>query len=271
MRCSWILSVLSVLLLTGTGRSEEWNLQIADNRGDSGYQSRMVVSSDDTPFIFYVVEPGDDGYLAWWVATSDSGGGWSYESVGDVSPSGSLGMAIDATDRIHLSWSRYQYGSCSSRYGVFDATSKTWIISPTGFYSTGYYVYNTDLALTTIESQVAPVIACQFAHHLRVFIRHPVTGTWSSESVDNTFPKSAPSIAVDSLGAIHLTYQDVAGGNLMYAHNATVTGEWANQIVDMEGEVGEYNSLVMDQNDVPHIVYYDATNGDLKYATLVEP
>jgi hypothetical protein len=78
----------------------------------------------------------------------------------------------------------------------------------------------------------------------------------------------ATSITLDSFDNPHITYTAARPwvgdeDNLKYAY---WTGEnWNIQTVDSEGDVGEYPSIAL-QNNNPHISYYDSTNGNLKYA-----
>ena len=41
---------------------------------------------------------------------------------------------------------------------------------------------------------------------------------------------------------------------------------WNFQVVDSVDDVGMFSSLAVDNNQISHVSYYDATNGDLKYA-----
>jgi hypothetical protein len=71
------------------------------------------------------------------------------------------------------------------------------------------------------------------------------------------------SIALDSTNNPYISY--VRGTNLKVAR---WTGtQWIVQTVDSPGDVGRYSSIKVLSSGYPVVAYYDASNGDLKYAT----
>ena len=93
------------------------------------------------------------------------------------------------------------------------------------------------------------------------------TSTWNIQTVDSTGTvEASTSLALDSGGNPHISYQDATRKDLKYA---TWTGSaWRIQTVDSNG-AGYFTSLALDSAGNPHISY--EANGDLKYAALVSP
>lgn len=74
-----------------------------------------------------------------------------------------------------------------------------------------------------------------------------------------------------ALGSTHASYYSEVNGDLKYAYSENYLG-WHTEKVDTTGDVGKYTSIALSyQGEVsfPHISYYDATNGDLKYVTKI--
>ena len=94
--------------------------------------------------------------------------------------------------------------------------------------------------------------------------------TWNIQTVDSTGDVGwYTSLALDSSGNPHISYDDQTNGNLKYA--AWTGSAWNIQTVDsgenaVYGYVGFYTSLALDSSGNPHISYYDEINEDLKYA-----
>jgi hypothetical protein len=100
--------------------------------------------------------------------------------------------------------------------------------------------------------------------------RQDITGTittpmmWTNERITNQklFTNMGDhSLRLDSTGMAHLAY----GGDHLYYASFDGTN-WSVETIDASDNVGQYASLFIDSSDHPHISYYDAHNGNLKYA-----
>jgi len=96
------------------------------------------------------------------------------------------------------------------------------------------------------------------------------TGTeWTYDLIDNT-----PGVGMygsQEFGSTHVSYYDASNGNLKWGYSEDYLG-WHTEEVDTAGDVGRYTSIALTHEgdlNFPHISYYDATNGDLKYATFL--
>ncbi len=65
---------------------------------------------------------------------------------------------------------------------------------------------------------------------------------------------------------LHLAY---GGNGLYYATSTWISptwSAWTTEVVDSSPDVGEWASIAVDRDNVPHIAYFDKGNGCLKYA-----
>jgi hypothetical protein len=245
--------------------AQSWNIQIVDDAGTTGYHSRVVATSDGTPYIFYL---GNNSYLtmAWWVSGGAETGGWDRDvlSYQDIYRHG-IDMEVDPSDEIHVAFSK-STGGYGLLYGIFDPATKSWSLAPEVLTSD---VGHVSLALRDSSGTIIPSLAYSAAatpYELYVATRDPDLGTWNLQVVYDDYHTDRPSIAVDSAGKLHVSFYEYTGKNLMYATNAS--GAWVSEYVDVAGSVGEFSAIVVDAGDIPYIVYYDETNTDLKYAKL---
>jgi hypothetical protein len=87
---------------------------------------------------------------------------------------------------------------------------------------------------------------------------------WSIDRVDPShqffYNMTSRSLAYDKNGYPNFVY----GGNHLY--HAWYDGTWHAETVDGSFGVGQFAAIAIDSNNYPHISYYDAVNGNLKYA-----
>lgn len=74
-------------------------------------------------------------------------------------------------------------------------------------------------------------------------------------------------LRLDSQNKPHITFFDDVGQQLKYATKSGLV--WNIDTVDADGSAGRFSSLVMDENDYPHISYHNALaggKGEIRYA-----
>lgn len=105
------------------------------------------------------------------------------------------------------------------------------------------------------------------------------TANWRTATVDSGpggFSSARPSLAVDAAGQLHVSYRN-GGPGLEYATcparsvSCLTPTNWQKVTVDGAVTVGDKTSLVVDPAGRLHVMYYDSTNADLKYATCATP
>ena len=96
---------------------------------------------------------------------------------------------------------------------------------------------------------------------------------WTTVIVDSTEGVGEhSSLALGSNDNLAISYYDTVNQDLKYAvcteDCTTASSTWSDMVLDGTGDVGRYSSLKFDTLSNPHISYYDATTGDLRYAFI---
>jgi hypothetical protein len=265
-----LILIVAFLVLATDSFAQDWNFQIVNAAG--GYNSQIAATSDGTPYLLYRTGNQGDIYLARWIAAGGGYGTWEKILIYAGCGSANMEMLVDSGDNLHIAF--FSCNNLTIYYSVFSSLTKT--ITLNEVVSTGESAWGgLDLAISEDGEAVVPAIVYAGAI-LKIATRDPDSGVWSADTIYANNTPSAPSIAVDATGNYHISFMEyIYTGSyiysLMYATNANPSNTWVSEYVEAGGMVGEYNSIVIEEGNIPYIVYYDISNGDLKYARLVTP
>jgi hypothetical protein len=254
-----------LLLKYAAGTSGSWSKQTVDSTADvGGYTSIATDSSDKAHISYYNWDNGDIKYA------TNASGSWVSEIIDSYGDAGGYtSVATDSSGYVYISYYDWLNGDLkfatnfsgswvteTVESGVDVGVYTSIAIDSSGKSHISYYDYDSGELKYATNSGVTPGTG------------NCTNTNWDCETADNGGgggdAGAYTDIAIDSVGNIHISYNDWKNGRLKHATNAS--GSWVPEIVDSNGDVGWYTSIAIDTSDTLHISYYDYTNLDLKYA-----
>ena len=240
--------------------------------GAGGMSSVKITQSGEPRIALYNDSSADLVYAY------PSGGGWAFQTVDSADSVGLYpSLALDSQDRPFISY--YDVTNGNLKFAYWNGSQ--WVVQVVDAASADVGTFNSltlskntgSCNLVIPNSSVCPMISYYDATNTD--LKHAflsVSAAWVNQVVDSSGEVGQySSIGIDNFGQLHISYYDKTNGDLKHAVGSKGGSSWSwpvLEVVDSNGDVGRYSSLGIDSFNTPHISYYDATLGDLKYATL---
>lgn len=235
--------------------TDGWVTQVVDPGDAHGRHSSLALDSQQRPHISYRDGEAQELKYAFW-----DGSQWQVESVGLQGWNSAL--ALDAQDRPHIA---YLGSSQQPSYAVrADAGWKTEAIEP---------VFTSNGIALALDTNGQAHVTYKARTNLEYAVRDS-TG-WITETVHAGVSDiiygtvgAYSTLALDEQDDPHLAYSryyqpfmgDLQPGDLYYAIKPAAT--WLTQTVSPIGNTGIFASLVLDDQGMPHISYWDSIEPD---------
>lgn len=279
------------------------HVKIRDCGSLSGFctNADLVIDSNDNIHIAYF-HSIYDGYLHYSMFDGTSWtNNWSKSGV----ENDQISIALDANDRPHISYSRDGYICNAALLSYYDGTSwitvtlddtTTYIgcdssiaIDSNGFVHVAYRHHgNMDMKIAsnisgswqryTVDNgagvgyhsamaadsndELHLVYASNAAGNTAYFADGASGSAWAVSNQGNS--RNTFSMFIDQFDIVHISEYN-GGSDLGYSMVAPGDSR-QSMTIDNIGDVGYENDIVVDDNNMVHIAYYDTTNKNLKYA-----
>jgi len=250
-----ILISLIVLAASCFVNGQDWNIHTVDDEETAGRGTCMWVDDLGYPHILYRNGAPINGtlYYTYW-----TGSGWFKELVDFCYGVNAHDATVDLSENVHICY----FYSSQLKYGFNDGVG--WNLENVTSGSSNSYV--TSIAL---DSHGKPHIIHQTASNDLMHSYNSVADDlWYHELIADDEAGGWHSVAIDDNDHIYVAYHSY-DDNLKLAYYDGI--EWGTQYIDLGTQTGSYCDLILDENDVPHIAYYDETNTRLMYATFSTP
>jgi hypothetical protein len=247
---------------------DEWNQEfvLSNHFSDAGQYAPKALIDIDANGVFYAAySDSDDKIYYLYNAGSRWCSPYTIESTGTCLIND---MHVDSNSLLHIVYIRIPDGKTANESELVLAVGKEYDFSKTAMRTDGKY-QSSSLAIDTNDHDHIVYYDYNTVDTLRyIFYDHTSVDDHSIESVGGSisFNWGAASIGLDSNDVPNVSYYHISDSDLKYATKPQT--EWITETVDINNISGEYSSLSVDDNGMPHIFYLERTGGTgkLKYA-----
>ncbi|MBD3285380.1 hypothetical protein GF359_03055, partial [candidate division WOR-3 bacterium] len=239
-----------------------WEYGIPDpSTNDVGRGLDIVIGTDDYPHFSYY-----DATAFYLMYARSLGGTWNRDTVDTVGNPADFcsSILLDGSGIPHIAYYVNEGGTGYLKYAHL--VSGNWVIDTVELRAGEDVGLYPDLILA---SNGAPYIS--YFDRTNGYFKYArwANGQWNIDIIDNATNVGAWGNQV--LGSTYVSYYDGVNMDVKYGYTSDYLS-WHTESVDGPDDVGEYTSIALSKKgeiNFPHISYYDATNGDLKYATKI--
>ena len=244
----------------------DWTLARVGN----GIKPVLALDADDRPAIAWLVEELSEGFVSYASAAE----GWSEERFVEGYFYGPIGLAFDPGGSPHIAYHDHQADTFQDDLGDLTHAVRAEAVRAEGAWTVdaatddGHDGWDSTIAIGSDGVvRAAGIDPQQFGSQQGVEYYELSNDGWVVTAIG-----SGPieyewnvSLAISSTGRVALTYYDNNTRQLVFAE--LVDDEWQFDVVDENGDAGRFSSLAFDNDGAPHISYYQADTGTVRYAT----
>ncbi len=225
----------------------------------------IALDADDRPAIAWLAEELPEGFVSFASAAQ----GWEEDRLIEGYFYGPIGLAFDPGGNPHIAYHDHQGQTFQDDLGDLTHAFRSegaWNIAAAN--DDGHDGWDSTIAIGSDGVvRAAGIDPQQFGRQDGVEYYQLSDTGWQVTAIG-----SGPieyewnvSLATSTTGRVALTYHDNNTRQLMFGE--LVDGVWELDAVDSEGDAGRFSSLAFDGSGEPHISYFRADTGTVRYAT----
>lgn len=236
-----------------------------------GWSNSIAVDHNNIPHISYVT--ADNGGAHSEIKYAHRNGGWHIKMLrkiegGNIYEGRSTSIAVDDTSMPHISYTNHKTNKLE--YAKMNNNNNNdWNFDTVA--GTGQGLWRNAIVLD--NSQVPHICYYNPVKNSLEYAKKENNG-WNRDTIAAGIdPMASLSIAIDPVGKphavrkLHISCYDANQKNLMYATKSK--DKWINEVVEAQGDVGKWNAIGVGLGNAPHILYFDDTENQIKYAVKI--